>query len=170
MTPFAVLGTVCEVGWEELHSCNNGGGQNTTVCRITIETGVITENFDGVTVSDTEIEQKTEEETKAIDKTVTLEKVATLNLNAGGNANGGYSGGNLKGLMKKWGGKKSTAKPRDKPKTTPTPVDGNGTTPIPPPRKGTASARFGIGGGVSDDDEDTDKIVDQTTVILFVIL
>lgn len=155
MTPFAIMGTVCEVGWEELHSCNNGGGAKETKCKITITTGVDTENKKDAIVKDTKTESRTEQETKTIDKTVTLEKISTLNLYAGGNANVGYSRSGLKGLKKK---------PRDKQKTTPTPVDGNGTSPMTPPKKGTASGNVGIGGGVGDNNEEKDEIVNQTQV------
>lgn len=76
-TPYAIDGTICDLEWEEVYACNNGGGLLARECVVTVKTGITTENSNSTSGDKSSGEQTDVETGKTVDKSTTIGKVVT---------------------------------------------------------------------------------------------
>ncbi|KAH7700812.1 hypothetical protein AAVH_32064, partial [Aphelenchoides avenae] len=69
MTPYTVRGTMCELQWEELYSCNNRGGLEDRKCQITVETGIDEDAMTDKAIGQKAIHEETDTRGTKIQKT-----------------------------------------------------------------------------------------------------
>ncbi|KAH7709336.1 hypothetical protein AAVH_23381, partial [Aphelenchoides avenae] len=86
-TPYAIDGTICDLEWEEVYACNNGGGLYARECVVTVKTGITTEDTNSTSGDRSSGEQTDVETGKTVDKSTSLGKVVskgtTFGLKAG---------------------------------------------------------------------------------------
>ncbi|KAH7715464.1 hypothetical protein AAVH_17170 [Aphelenchoides avenae] len=119
LAPFAVRGTVCELGWEEIQSCNNGGGVRDRECKLTVESGIRDESTNTSTEFKKDKDDSTEVDTKKVDKTITTDVLKNTEFGVdlsvgidGGQAAAAFTGG-FTGSISASTGVKTTTKDQD---------------------------------------------------------
>lgn len=90
---------MCEIDWEEVHSCNNGGGIKDRKCTITIISGIEKTDRKTNTTDYSKSDKYEDDSTKTIDKSTKLENIQKSEFEISGEA--GITGGKNFGGGKK---------------------------------------------------------------------
>lgn len=101
MTPYAVSGTICDLHWEELYSCNNGGGLEDRKCKITVHTGLQDNDDRSKGTKNDRNRKASDSKTNKIQKTTKVddELRKTLTASASAGINIGFKGFGLNGKV-----------------------------------------------------------------------